>query len=226
MALPDRLRAAIGDVRGHVLPVAVEVYDRWPEIAFIWGRSDGSSGEHPLGLALDFSVLEYGGGVASPGPERPELGRAIAEYLWENRDRLNVWYIIWSRRIISTNPDSYAYNEWTTYDGDNPHTDHVHVSFYADRSYNPPERDWFDMATKAELREVVDAAIDARIDDIVRRVLRQVILDPVDRREKRLSSLLKHIRVGTIYAATEAERAELAEAAARNLNEDLADEED
>lgn len=226
MALPDRLRDAIGDVQEHVLPVAEEVYDHWPEIAFMWGRSDGTSGEHPLGLALDFSVLEYGGGVDNPGPERPELGYAIADYLWENRDRLNVWYIIWSRRTISTNPDSYAYNEWTPYDGESPHTDHVHVSFYENRTYTPSERDWFDMATKEELREVVDAAIDARIDDIVRRVLRQMIQDPVDRQEKRLSSLLKHIRADTAYAPSEAERAELRAAANRNLNDDRADEED
>jgi hypothetical protein len=56
-----------------------------------------------------------------------------------------------------------------------------------DKSKTILEGDWFDMATKAELREVIDNAIDAKIDDIVRRVLNRPLPhwapEPFDVRE-------------------------------------------
>lgn len=136
MALSD-IKTTWKPVQPWVEPVVAEICAT-RAVYFVWGKSNGTSGEHPLGRALDFSVLEYGGGVPDPGPARPALGDDIASYLWANRVRLNVWYVIWNRRIISTNPSSYAYNRWTTYRGDNPHTDHVHVSFEASGTYQPP----------------------------------------------------------------------------------------
>lgn len=139
IALSD-IKTVWKPVKPWVEPVVAEICTT-RRIYFVWGKSSGTSGEHPLGRALDFSVLEYGNGVPNPGPARPALGDEISTYLWRHRARLNVWYIIWSRRIISTNPNSYAYNRWTTYRGSNPHTDHVHVSFEASGTYTPPEDD-------------------------------------------------------------------------------------
>lgn len=136
--LPARTLSQMGDVDDNpVHLVAEEVFAKYP-VAFLWGRSSGSSGEHPKGLALDFSVLAYGGGVNNPGPANKALGDAIANYLWANRARMGVWYVIWNRRIISTNRSSYAFGRWVAYNGSSPHTDHVHVSFYAANIYQPP----------------------------------------------------------------------------------------
>lgn len=130
-------------VQAWVKPVVAEVATRYGPLYYVWGKSSGTSGEHPLGRALDFSILDRGSGpqntwVSRPGPARIALGDAIAAYLEVNHRRLNVWYIIWNRRMRSWNPSSYAYGRWTTYRGSNPHTDHVHASFYDDRVYVPP----------------------------------------------------------------------------------------
>lgn len=137
MALPNVV-TGIGAVKPHVRPVAEEIVTKFPPIYYLWGKSNGASGEHPKGLALDFSILEFGNGVHDPGRARTSLGQKIAEYLWANRVRLNIWYIIWNRRIISANRRSYAYNRWVTYKGRSPHTDHIHVSFKARGTYRPP----------------------------------------------------------------------------------------
>lgn len=125
-------------VKAHVAPVAEEIVTKFPPIYFLWGKSSGSSGEHPKGLALDFSILNLGKGVKAPGPARTSLGQQIADYVWANRARLNVWYVIWNRRIISARKGSYAYGRWVTYHGKSSHTDHVHVSFNATGTYHAP----------------------------------------------------------------------------------------
>ena len=54
-------------------------------------------------------------------------GDALASALWANRQAINLWYLIWWRRIISmTRPGA----GWQPYTRSNPHTDHVHASFY------------------------------------------------------------------------------------------------
>jgi len=138
MALPSSVVTSIGTVKPWVKPVAEEIANKFGPLYFIWGKSNGTSGEHPLGRALDFSILEYGSGVKDPGRARTSLGQRIAEYVWTNRVRLNVWYVIWNRRIISANKSSYAYNRWVTYKGPKSHTDHVHVSFWSSGTYKPP----------------------------------------------------------------------------------------
>ncbi|HUQ59691.1 MAG TPA: hypothetical protein VM306_28880 [Lentzea sp.] len=75
----------------------------------------GGSGEHPLGLALDFMV-------------DTATGNALAEHVLANRRALGVTYVIWRQR----------YNDgsgWSPMeDRGSPtanHMDHVHVSFQA-----------------------------------------------------------------------------------------------
>lgn len=100
---------------------AAEVQSRFPAVKVIWG--DGG-GEHATGLALDFMV---GGDHA--------LGEKIATYLWDNRIRLGVDWIIWNRRIRNPKKNGGA---WRTYTGDNPHTDHPHVKFSTTAYTAPP----------------------------------------------------------------------------------------
>jgi len=148
----DRSVPTSTSVKPWVRPVALEIANQFGPLYYVWGYSSKGSGEHPLGRAIDFSVLEKGNGVSDPGPARPALGNDIANYLWANRARLNVWYVIWNRRIISTNPDSYAYNEWVPYNGESPHTDHVHVSFESSGTYAPPEDQEEDMDSTQDAR--------------------------------------------------------------------------
>lgn len=164
MALSD-IKTTWQPVKPWVAPVVTEICTT-RQIYFVWGKSSGTSGEHPLGRALDFSVLEYGNGVPDPGPARYGLGDEIAAYLWRHRARLNVWYVIWNRRIISTNPDSYAYGRWVTYRGSNPHTDHVHVSFESSGTYVPPPgKDEDDMAvTDADAKKIAAAVWGHKLD--------------------------------------------------------------
>ncbi len=83
--------------------------------------------EHPTGRALDFMIT-------GPGLGR-SAGDFIADYLWANRTRLNLKWIIWNGRIRSTTPGKPS--TWTKYYGSNPHTDHVHA-FFGTASYKAP----------------------------------------------------------------------------------------
>lgn len=138
----DSVVTSLGDVRTHTRRVAEEIADRWT-LYFIWGI--GGSGEHAEGRALDFMGMKLGGGVNSPGPMRKKVCDEIADYLWRHRQRLGVWYIIWGRRIISM---TYEGQGWRDYTGSNPHTDHVHVSFYDGVTYRPPKDEEDDVSAE------------------------------------------------------------------------------
>ncbi|HEX8866998.1 MAG TPA: hypothetical protein VF821_15170 [Lentzea sp.] len=80
----------------------------------------GGSGDHPLGLALDFMV-------------DTSTGNALADYVLANRKAFGVTYVIWRQR----------YNDgsgWSAMeDRGSPtanHMDHVHVSFQANATVN------------------------------------------------------------------------------------------
>lgn len=78
-------------------------------------------GDHADGFATDFMV--YSDKAA---------GDWIADYLWENRVRLGVRWIIWQQRIRSTSPGKPG--TWQAMeDRGSPtqnHRDHVHVKWY------------------------------------------------------------------------------------------------
>jgi hypothetical protein len=123
---------SIGPVKPHVRPVAEEIANRWP-LYFIWGAPGRGTGDHAKGLALDFMVYNLGGGVAAPGEIREWVGNEIATYVIANRQRLNVAYVIWNRRIASAK--SKPPWSWRPYDGEDPHENHVHVSFNRTGAY-------------------------------------------------------------------------------------------
>lgn len=137
----------------HTAQVAQEITERWV-LYFVWGI--GPTGEHAEGRALDFMTYDNGT-VLHPGPARPLIGRQISQYLVDHHLRLGIWYVIWNRRIWSiTRPGK----GWIPYTGDNPHTDHVHVSFLDHPpSYVPPinEAQGDDMANADEVLAAVTA---------------------------------------------------------------------
>lgn len=151
MPLPNVV-TELGPVQSHVRPVAEEIASRWA-LYFIWGAPGRGTGDHALGLALDFMTYEYGAGVDHPGRRRDDIGHAIAAYVLANRVRLNVTYLIWMRKIASaaSNPPW----SWREYDGDNPHVDHVHVSFAEDGPYQPPPTQEDDVPTAQEIAKAV-----------------------------------------------------------------------
>jgi hypothetical protein len=79
-------------------------------------------GDHSTGLATDFMV--YNDRAA---------GDWIADYVWANRERLGVRWVIWRQRIKSINPRGVygPPNQWNPMEdrgnGTQNHMDHVHV---------------------------------------------------------------------------------------------------
>lgn len=94
----------------------------------LWGI--GTKGtEHPTGRALDLMIT--GKGLGEPA------GDFLAGYLWANRRRLQVKWLIWDGHIRSTSPGKSG--NWEKYYGSNPHVDHVHVYFGTGGYVAPPK---------------------------------------------------------------------------------------
>lgn len=81
----------------------------------IWGdkRHQKTKSDHNSGDALDIGI------------QNADQGTQIAQKLIKEAQERNIKYIIWNRKIW--NPS--VSNEWRDYNGENPHTSHVHVSF-------------------------------------------------------------------------------------------------
>jgi len=102
------------------------------EIDALFSRPDWTStypghGENGARYSVDFMCSKT-------------MGDKIAPYLWKNRKRLGIWYVIWYGRIIS---ETYASAGWRRYfaaNDPNPsksHKNHTHASFYPGRDYHP-----------------------------------------------------------------------------------------
>lgn len=73
-------------------------------------------GHHPsMAKARDFMISSRG------------EGNNIAAHMRSNARQYGIWYVIWNRRIASR---TYPGMPWRAYTRSNPHTDHVHVSWY------------------------------------------------------------------------------------------------
>jgi hypothetical protein len=112
---PPPCPTTLDGVKPHVAQVGHHVAGKFgvEDIGGATGRA--GSGEHPLGLALDFMV-------------DPATGNALADYVLANRKAFGVTYVIWRQR----------YNDGSGFtpmeDRGSPtanHMDHVHVSFQA-----------------------------------------------------------------------------------------------
>jgi hypothetical protein len=82
-------------------------------------------GEHPKGRACDFMMTS---GVEAAGSQKAR-GDTMAAWAVANADRLGISYVIWFRKIWTSQQGWHAYNN--PYGGDDPsgwHTNHVHIS--------------------------------------------------------------------------------------------------
>lgn len=148
------------NVRRHSRKVFEEFAECFA-VYFAWGN--GPTGDHAAGRAID--LMAYGRGNFSTkdhGTIREGWNAKVAGYAWKHRKRLGIWYIIYDQLIISTNPKSTYYGEWSHYTGKS-HADHVHISLWKDNpTYRPPRRegkDWLDMASKGDVRKLVREVI-------------------------------------------------------------------
>jgi len=102
--------------------------------------------------------------------ELDDVAGPLAEFLRASRDP-RIKYVIHRGRMFS----SYATAtrkawEWGPYTGANGHFHHVHVSVYGDDpapwgypATTQPPKDWYDMATEADLTRIIDARLDAKL---------------------------------------------------------------
>lgn len=97
------------------------------ELTRLWGIGTRGS-EHPSGRALDLMITGPGLGKV--------VGNLLASYLWKNRKRLAVKWIIWDGHIRSTSPGKSG--QWEPYHGASDHSDHVHVFFGTAGYVAPP----------------------------------------------------------------------------------------
>lgn len=135
------------NVRTHTRTVFEELAARF-EIYYAWGN--GGTGDHKAGKALDlmaYDKLKGSGpsgfayqadGDVIPGPIRKGWNKTVAEYVWANRVRLGVDYVIYDQVGQSNNPGGSLYGGWKTYTGLS-HANHVHISFEErPPAYRPP----------------------------------------------------------------------------------------
>jgi len=126
MGVFDEMGKITAATRSKATELVNVANDHGYKLTRIWGI--GTSGvEHPTGRALDLMI--DGKGLGRPA------GDLLADYLWGNRTRLGVKWIIWNGRIRSTSPGKPA--TWQKYYGSNQHTDHVHV-FFGTAAYKAP----------------------------------------------------------------------------------------
>lgn len=98
---------------------------RGKQLTHTWGI--GSSSEHATGRAVDFMVFD----------DRA-AGDFIADYIWDNRERLNLIHIIWYQRIKSTQVEPGKWRKMGNRGSRTEnHMDHPHVLF-GTGPYVPP----------------------------------------------------------------------------------------
>lgn len=122
--------AGLGQVKTKTRAVVIEVLTAMeaaglPPLRQLWGYNPASRPEHSSGLAVDFMCSRA-------------QGDWIANYLWANRRRLGVRWIIWRQRIRSTTLGKPL--AWVLMRSrgsvTRDHYDHVHL-FLNSRPYAP-----------------------------------------------------------------------------------------
>ena len=93
--------------------------------------------------------------------------RLVAESLRRSRDR-RIKYVIHEGKMFSSYPTStYGAWEWRPYSGPNGHFTHMHVSVQCNASKDSTKDwqigEWSDMASKAEIRQVVKEEINKAV---------------------------------------------------------------
>lgn len=124
----------LGPVKPHVQQAA-EVLSREFGITDIGGYRAGGSRDpngHPAGLALDVMV--------PVNAEGKKQGDALAKYVVDNADALNVKYVIWYQKIYNVDRADEGWRSMDDRGSDTQnHKDHNHISFEADPDGNPDD---------------------------------------------------------------------------------------
>lgn len=107
-------RYDLGPVKPHVESAAYEIGPMFGISSIGGWRASDPFPDHPSGLALDFMTSDRA------------TGDALSAYVIANARRLRVKYIIWNHRTWNVTRGTWAPYTSTS----NPHTDHVHVTFY------------------------------------------------------------------------------------------------
>jgi hypothetical protein len=90
-------------------------------------RGGTSLSEHAYGNAIDFHVpsIKIPGEYDVATPKGKEFGNQVKDFLLQNTVELDIEIIIWYKQIWNIS-DNFTKRY---YDGEHPHTDHVHVDF-------------------------------------------------------------------------------------------------
>lgn len=158
---------------GSLEKLREQVDEEWPKRSKI---SDGTIGDAAHASRTSDHNPWCGPGVVTAiditddsfdtGPDMAE----VTEALRESRDR-RIKYVIFNGRMFSSYPTStYDAWEWRPYDGINKHAAHGHISVNCDvwkddrGEWSIKRKEWDEVVTKAELKEVVREVVAAELD--------------------------------------------------------------
>jgi uncharacterized protein YgiM (DUF1202 family) len=103
-----------------------ELRAKVPQIRTVGGWRPASSGEHPLGRALDVMIPNY------QSASGRDLGYRIANWAQQNARRLDINYVVWRQRIWNIQRDGEGWRFMADRGGDSAnHINHVHISVFA-----------------------------------------------------------------------------------------------
>lgn len=129
-AVGRRALETLGPVRPNVRLVATETLlaaeSAGHRVKVVWGYNRDSTPEHSAGTALDFMVFD----------DRA-AGDWLAQYLWTNRARLGVRWVIWRQRIRSSKQGGVWRAMADRGNSTQNHMDHPHVNCHV-QDYTPP----------------------------------------------------------------------------------------
>lgn len=111
----------LGPVKPHVASAANMLAAKFGIKTMYGWRPVDQFPDHPSGLAVDFMISNLSNGKA--------VGDALAAYVVANYKALGVKYVIWYRQVWNAERLSDGWHKYTS--TSNPHTDHVHVTWYA-----------------------------------------------------------------------------------------------
>lgn len=108
----------LGLVLPHVSNAAYEVGGKFGIKSIGGWRAFDPFPDHPSGRALDFMINDIPNGMG--------VGESLANYLAQNAAEWRVDYLIWNRRTWNSRTKTWGPYTATS----NPHTDHVHATFF------------------------------------------------------------------------------------------------